>query len=195
VTARSAKQPAEKAGASTKRSRAPKAAQVEEATVDAVVSAIPDVVEVAQSDLTARIERIVVFSLEGQRYALPIDVVQEIQQIVALSEIPDDSGGVVGVINLRGAVVPVMDLRRLLGLPVREYDLQTPMVFVRSPRGLVALIVDQVEDVVEVPEGGIQPPSEVFALADRLLGICRLDSGPVFVFSIERLIPAREGRR
>jgi purine-binding chemotaxis protein CheW len=138
-------------------------------------------------------DRILLFALDGQHYGLPIAVVQEIQQMVALSQIPDDEGAVVGVINLRGAVVPVMDLRRMLGLPPRVYGLQTPMVFVRTPQGVVSLVVDEVEDVVEVPPDCMQPTSEVFALADRLLGVCRLDVGPVFVLDIERLIPA--GRR
>jgi purine-binding chemotaxis protein CheW len=141
-------------------------------------------------------ERLVVFTVESQRYALPIDVVQEIQQIVALSEIPDDSGSVVGVINLRGQVVPVMDIRRLLHMPDREYGLQTPMVFTRTPRGLAAVIVDEVEDVVEVPEGSMQPASANYALADKLLGVCRLDERLVFVFDIDRLVPsARKGGR
>ena len=50
-------------------------------------------------------------------------------------------------------------------------------------------MVDEVEDVVEVPGGSMQAPSDVFALADRLVGVCRLDSGPVFVLDIERLVP------
>jgi purine-binding chemotaxis protein CheW len=140
--------------------------------------------------------RLVVFGVEGQRYALPIESVQEIQQIVALSEIPDDSGAVVGVINLRGAVVPAMDIRRLLGLPERAYDLQTPMVFTRTPRGIVALIVDEVEDVVEVAAGSMHEASASFDLADKLLGVCRLEDRLVFVFDVARLVPApRSGRR
>jgi purine-binding chemotaxis protein CheW len=139
-------------------------------------------------------DRLVVFGLEGQRYALPLEAVQEIQQIVAFSEIPDGSTSVVGVINLRGDVVPAVDLRLVVGMPVREYDLQTPMVIARTGRGLVAFMVDTVEDVVEVSGADIQPPSPVYALADRLLGVCRLDDGIVFVFDVDTLLPARGGR-
>lgn len=143
------------------------------------------------ADGLAGLDRILLFVIDEQRYGLSIDVVQEIQQIVAMSEIPDDSGAVVGVINVRGVVVPVMDLRRMLGIGPKAYDLQTPMVFTRTPRGLLALVVDEVADVVEVPPGSVQPPSGVLALADRLLGVCQLESGPVFVLDIERLVPAR----
>jgi purine-binding chemotaxis protein CheW len=136
------------------------------------------------------IERIIVFSMDGQRYALPIDVVQEIQQIVALSEIPDHQAAVVGVINVRGQVVPVVDLRLLVGMPAKEYGLQTPMLFVRTAKGLVALIVDEVEDVIEVPPNSSQAPSRMYALADKLLSVVRLDTDLVFVFDIDRLVPA-----
>jgi purine-binding chemotaxis protein CheW len=157
-------------------------------------SVAPEDAPVTEPDLIAP-ERLVVFAVDTQRYALPIEAVQEIQQIVALSEIPDDSGSVVGVINLRGDVVPAMDIRRLLGLPSRDYDLQTPMVFTRTPRGLVALIVDEVEDVVEVPQGSMQRASSNYELADKLLGICRLEDSLVFVFDIDRLVPSSRGGR
>jgi purine-binding chemotaxis protein CheW len=150
--------------------------------------------EPPEVDVVEGFDRILLFSVDGQRYGLPIGAVQEIQQIVALSEIPDDGGGVVGVINLRGAMVPVMDLRLMLGVAQKEYHLQTPMVFTRTPRGLVALVVDEVADVVEVPAGALQAPSGVLALADRLVGVCHLESGPVFVLDIEQLVPARVAR-
>ena len=136
------------------------------------------------------IERMVVFSMEGQRYGLPIAVVQEIQQIVALSEIPDHQAAVVGVINVRGQVVPAVDLRLLVGMPAKEYGLQTPMLFVRTAKGLVALIVDEVEDVIEVPPDSSQAPSHMYTLADKLLSVVRLDTDLVFVFDIDRLVPA-----
>lgn len=133
--------------------------------------------------------RIVVFALDAQRYALPIDVVQEIQQIVAISQIPDASPSIVGVINLRGQIVPVVDLRALLGLGAASYGLQTPMILTKTSCGLVALIVDEVEDVVEVASGSMQQASNVYALAERLLGVCRLEDGLVFVFDIDALVP------
>jgi purine-binding chemotaxis protein CheW len=140
-------------------------------------------------DGSCALGRIIVFRLESQRYALPIEVVQEIQQIVAFSDLPDSSPAVVGVINLRGQVVPAVDLRLLVGLPAIAYGLQTPMVFVRTSRGVVSLIVDEVEDVVEVPAGSTQAPSKMSALADRLLCVVRLDTDLIFVFDIDRLVP------
>jgi purine-binding chemotaxis protein CheW len=183
---------AKKASRGTKKS-APDAEPAPEIgrPVEATAEAQPVPADETGGDGPAVLEpgRIVVFRVEGQRYALPIDAVQEIQQIVAMSEVPDASAAVLGVINLRGTIVPALDLRALVGLEPKAYGLQTPMVFTRTAQGLVALVVDEVEDVVEVPTGMIQPASGVYALAERLSGVCRLEGGLVFVFDVDALVP------
>jgi purine-binding chemotaxis protein CheW len=166
------------------RAKAPARGRTAAPQADAVVWEAPD------------FGRLVVFGLDGQRYALPLDAVQEIQQIVAFSDVPDASSSVVGLVNLRGEVVPAVDLRRVVGMPSRAYDLQTPMIIARTGQGLVAFVVDSVEDVVEVSVTDVQPPSSVYELADRLRGVCRLEDGIVFVFDVETLVPgARAGRK
>ncbi|MDP2234144.1 MAG: chemotaxis protein CheW [Actinomycetota bacterium] len=134
------------------------------------------------------IEQMVAFHLGGQRYALPIGSVQEIQQIVALSEAHGGSDAVIGMINLRGSVIPAIDMRALLGLPHLEYRLDTPMIICRLGTGFVALVVDEVEDVLDVPVGGLSAPPKLHALGDRMIGVCHLDTELVFLLSIEKLI-------
>lgn len=136
------------------------------------------------------IDRAVAFRLMGQLYGLPIDVVQEIQQLAELLPLPDDDPALVGLIELRGAVVPVLDLRALVGLEKAPYRLETPMVFCRAGEHAVCLIVDSVEDVVDLPSDGLQPPSGVYTLADRMLGTVKLDQGVLMLLDIERLVPA-----
>ena len=87
-----------------------------------------DAEETAAVDTCDMIERVVAFFLGGQRYALPIERVREIQQIVAFSEVPAGGAGVVGMVNLRGLVIPAIDMRRLVGLEPRAYTLETPMI-------------------------------------------------------------------
>ncbi len=132
--------------------------------------------------------RMVAFHLADQRYGFPIESVQEIQQIVALAQIPDETGVVLGLINLRGSVVPAIDLRLLLGMQPIERTLETPMVICRSASGLVAFIVDGVDDVTELPEGCLQPPPQMHSLSGRMLGVCRLEEGMVFLFDVDRIL-------
>jgi purine-binding chemotaxis protein CheW len=132
---------------------------------------------------------LVVFRLDSQRYGLPLARVQEIQQIVALAEIPDASSSVVGMVNLRGSMLPAIDLRTRLGLTAAPWGLQTPMVFCRASGGVVAFIVDEVEDVIEVSAAAMQPPSRIYELADMLLGVAMPDNEPVLVLDVDRVIP------
>lgn len=142
----------------------------------------------AETVAVPEVREAVVFVLAHQRYALPIDAVQEIQQIVAMSEVPGATPGLVGMIDLRGQVIPVVDARLLLGMERAPYALQTPMVIARAGSTLVALIVDEVEDVVTLPPGSIQDAGDVYEFADRLLGVCRLENGFVFLLDPARLI-------
>ncbi|MDP2182807.1 MAG: chemotaxis protein CheW [Actinomycetota bacterium] len=139
------------------------------------------------------IERIVAFHLAGQRYALPMEVVQEIQQIVAFSEVPSQGGPVVGMVNLRGVVIPAVDMRALIGMPREGYTLETPMVIARTDDGLVALIVDSVDDVIQVPDGCLQPVSPMHSLADRMLGVCQIAGDLVYLLDIARIVALDTG--
>lgn len=149
----------------------------------------PEAPSVEDAPLTVPFDQIVVFYLDGQRYALPIDRVQEIQQIVALKEVPDPASAVLGMIDLRGAVVPVIDLRALLGLPREELGLDTPMVICEAGGQLLALVVDEVQDVVALPAGCLRRPSSIHSLADRMIGVCRMDDDLVFLLDIDALFP------
>jgi len=139
--------------------------------------------------MTTTVGRIVVFRLVDQLYALPIESVQEIQQIVELTPVPDSAAALVGMIDVRGRVVPAIDMRALVGLEPGQYSLDTPMILCRAHGRLVALIVDEVDDVILLPEGCMQRPSKLYALADRMIGICRLDIGLVIVLDPDRLVP------
>jgi purine-binding chemotaxis protein CheW len=135
------------------------------------------------------VDRALTFRLDDQLYGLPIEYVQEIQQLVELMPLPDSAPALVGLLDVRGIVVPAVDLRVLVGMEPKEYTLETPMIFCRVHGRLVCLIVDAVEDVVEIPEGSVQPPSNLYALADRMRGVCRLAEGLVLLFDPERLVP------
>jgi len=136
------------------------------------------------------VEQAVVFRLGAQRYGIPIDRVNEIQRIVAFSDVPADGLGVVGMINLRGEVIPALDVRRLVGMEDRRYTLETPMVITRSGAHVVALIVDEVEDVVRLPDGCLQAASPMHALSSKMIGVCRLDDGLVYLLDVDQLLAA-----
>lgn len=139
------------------------------------------------------IQRVVAFYLADQRYAMPIERVQEIQQIVAFSEVPGGGGGVVGMVNLRGNVIPAVDLRRIVGLPPQEYTLETPMIICRISGQFIAIVVDEVQDVIELPEGCLQDPPSIHALASKMLGVARMMDGLIYVLDLDALLGSTLG--
>lgn len=134
------------------------------------------------------VERVVAFFLDGQRYAVPIDRVQEIQQIVAFSDVPSGSTSVIGMVNLRGEVIPAVDARQLVGLQPAEYRLETPMVICKVRDQMVALVVDEVQDVIELPEGCLQAPPRMHAISTKMMGVCRLSDGLVYLLDLDLLL-------
>ncbi|MDZ4169873.1 MAG: chemotaxis protein CheW [Coriobacteriia bacterium] len=134
------------------------------------------------------VDRVITFYLDSQRYALPIDRVQEIQQIVAFSEVPSGGSGVVGMVNLRGHVIPAVDLRQVVGLGPKEYDLETPMIICRIKGQLVALVVDEVQDVLELPDGCLQAAPPMHSLSSKMLGVARMSDGLIYLFDLDPLL-------
>jgi len=139
------------------------------------------------------VERVVAFFLGGQRYALPIERVREIQQIVAFSEVPAGGVGVVGMVNLRGTVIPAIDMRRLVGLEPRAYTLETPRVIAEVQGEPVAMVVDEVQDVFELPPDCLQSAPALHQLSSKMIGVARLADGLVYVLDLDRLLGASFG--
>lgn len=161
--------------------------QVVDVTADEGLEALVDTQTTVEPSL-ADIDRMVVFHLADQRYAIPISAVQEIQQIVALAEVPSGFDAVIGMINLRGRVIPAFDMRLLIGLPVQEYHVDTPMIICKAGDQLIAVVVDEVEDVVVLPEGCLSAPPRMHALSGRMIAVCRLGMDLIYLLDIEKLM-------
>ena len=107
-------------------------------------------------------ERLVItFTLGAEQFAIPIDPVQEIIRLVALTKLPRLPEVFEGVINLRGRVIPVMDVRVRFGMEPRAFDDRTCIVVVNLAETAVGLIVDTVNEVLNIPASEISPPPRI----------------------------------
>lgn len=145
--------------------------------------------EVPWANVARTVDRVVVFSLDGQRYALPIENVQEIQQVVEFTPVPDAHPALLGMVDVRGVVTPAVDMGVLLGLGPRRIALDTPMLLFLSSGRLVAAVVDEVDDVFEVAPTSMQAPSDLYSLKDRMIGVCKIGDDLVIVLDPDRLVP------
>lgn len=125
--------------------------------------------------------QVVVFTLGNETYGLPVGQVREVLRLQPITPLPTAPPFVPGMIQLRGRMIAVVDLRRRFQMPSasEEGKQASRIVVVRLPRSFVGLIVDGVQEVLTLPAGAIQPVPEAVPIAlgrQYLLGIGRMEA-------------------
>lgn len=143
----------------------------------------------------SRVLSLVVFILDGQRYALPLGSVEKVLPMVEVSPLPKAPAIALGVINLHGAVVPVLDLRRRLGLPPHAYGPTAHLLVTTTPGRRLALPVDEVLGVTQITAEAVIPPEALLPAMDQLAGIVALPDGLLFIHDLQRFLSLDEERR
>lgn len=139
-------------------------------------------------------EQYVSFMLGGEEYGAEITRVQEIKGWDTVTRVPSTASYVLGVVNLRGAIVPVIDLRMRFGLERVAFDSTTVIIVMRvaAERGerIVGMVVDSVSEVHRIAADSIQPPPAFMGAIDQVLikGIADVDSKLVILLDIEKLV-------
>ena len=138
--------------------------------------------------------QLVVFELGDESYGVDISRVQDINRMQEITEIPHAPESVVGVINLRGRVIPGIDLRKRFGLPEALHTKDTRIVVVHLDGNLIGVIVDAVSQVLRIPADIVEPPSPVLAGVDSryLRGIAKLDDRLVILLDLDFVLSRRE---
>ena len=141
-------------------------------------------------------EQYLSFMLAGEEYGADIQRVQEIKCWDTVTRVPYSPNYLLGVINLRGSIVPVIDLRMRFGLPQVAHDATTVIIVVHVPgeRGqrTVGMVVDAVSDVYNVQRDNILPPPDVLGSVDKMFvkGLANQEGKLLILLDIERLVQA-----
>ncbi len=138
--------------------------------------------------------RLVVFSIEGQRYALPLSAAERVLPMVAVSPLPQAPAVALGVVNLHGKIVPVLDIRRRFDLPPRDYGLSAHLLLARTSQRALALPVDEVLGVQEVAADAVTPPDAVLPGIGHVAGIVTLADGLLFIHDLDAFLSLDEER-
>jgi purine-binding chemotaxis protein CheW len=134
--------------------------------------------------------QVVVLRVQGGDYAVPIHRVQEIVRVPEITRVPHAQPGVEGVINLRGRVLPVVDLAARLALGITARDRSSRVVVVDGGSGSIGLLVDGVSEVLRVSAADVSPPS-VTATGDgvtSVLGVAKLGDRLVLLLDLDAAI-------
>lgn len=130
------------------------------------------------------------FRLGSEGYGVDILEVQEIRAYSPVTPVPKSPPHVRGVMNLRGAVIPVLDLRALLGLPDAASTVQPVIVVVHVAQRVVGLVVDAVDDVVTVEPDQVQPVPEYSqsSTSRAITGVAQVASGLTVLLDLAALL-------
>jgi purine-binding chemotaxis protein CheW len=140
--------------------------------------------------------QLVVFQLSAEFYGVEIARVHEIIRLQTVTRVPRAPAFVEGVINLRGKVIPVVDLRRRFGLPTADHTRASRIVVVELGDQVVGVVVDGVSEVLRVNGATVEPPSPVVAGVDSeyIHGIAKLDERLVILLDLDRVLAQNERR-
>ncbi|MEK4406905.1 chemotaxis protein CheW [Sporosarcina sp. resist] len=134
--------------------------------------------------------KVIVFQLLDMEYAIGVDIVQSIEKVLSITRVPKTPAYVKGVINLRGIVTPIVDLRERFGLTSKEMDDSTRIIIVTLDEYDVGLIVDAANDVLDIPVNAIEPQPEVVGSieSDFISGVAKVDKHLLVMLNLDKVL-------
>jgi purine-binding chemotaxis protein CheW len=147
-----------------------------------------------QFTVTADTQQYLTFTLGAEEYGVPILTVQEIKGYVPATPIPRTPAYIKGVMDLRGVIMPVLDLRVKFGLPSAAYDQFTVIIVVKVKSKVMGLVVDTVSDVLSIKNGEVQAAPEFGGQVDTrfIQGLAKAGDKLVVLLDLERVLSEEE---
>lgn len=161
-------------------------------TPDATAAAPRSATDAATDAGSGEQLQLVTFEINGEEYAFDILAVQEINRMLELTRVPQSPPEVEGVINLRGRIIPVLDLRTRFGMPPLERSEQNRIVVVEVRGRVIGFIVDRVHEVLRIDSSIVDTAPEMVTSVstDFIDGVGKLDDRLLILLNLRRLISA-----
>lgn len=136
------------------------------------------------------IVQLVGFILGNEGYGVDIQKVQEINRILEITRVPRTPEFVMGVINLRGNVIPVINLRQRFGLPLKDNDKNVRIIIIEVQNKIIGILVDAVSEVLRIPASTIEPPPDIVAGVDSkyIKGVGKLQDRLLILLDLDKIL-------
>ena len=139
------------------------------------------------------LKQIISFKIGDEEYGLEILKVKEVIRIKEITRLPKAPDFVRGVINLRGDVIPIIDLRKKFGLPEEMYADNTRVIVVEVEGKLMGIVVDSVSHVIRIDESQIDKPPLLSGMSrEYIMGVVKLDKRLIVLLNIDRILTTEE---
>lgn len=138
--------------------------------------------------------QLVTFTISNEEFGVDILKVQEIIRTMEITKVPRAPEFVEGVINLRGKVIPIIDLRRRFGMESLQHGSQTRIVVIELKNMIVGFVVDSVSEVLRIPADTVVPPPAVVSGVDSefISGVGKLEDRLLILIDLEKLLSSEE---
>jgi purine-binding chemotaxis protein CheW len=138
--------------------------------------------------------QLVSFTIGQEEFGLGIQSIQEINRMVDITRVPNSPEFVSGVINLRGKVIPIIDLRKRFGFPPKESDRNTRIIVVELGDMVVGFVVDAVSEVLRIPKNITEPPPPIVAGigSEYITAVAKLENRLLILLDLERILQDKE---
>lgn len=133
---------------------------------------------------------LILFDLDEQRYGLELGQVQRVVRVVAITPVPGGPAAMLGLLNLEGTIIPVMNTRRMLHLPERELRLSDQLLVVHTSGRLVALLVDAVQGISDGREWDEIPLDTIISTDGLIRGVLRGHGELIFIQDVQAFLSA-----
>jgi len=143
-----------------------------------------------------RILQLVTFKVDNEEFAVDILKVQEINKMITITRIPNAPPFVEGVINLRGKIIPIVDLRKRLGFEGKSYDKSTRIIVIELDGMVLGFIVDSVSEVLRISDSTVEPPPSLVAgvESDYIEGVGKLDNRLLILLELKKVFSGADRR-
>jgi purine-binding chemotaxis protein CheW len=138
--------------------------------------------------------QLVSFNIGSEEFGIDILKVQEIIRLITITKVPNSPAFVEGVVNLRGRVIPVIDLRIKLGLARKEHNNNTRIIVVDINDTTIGFIVDAVNEVLRIPANITEPPPQIVAGIDSdfITAVGKLEDRLLILLDLEKILVSKE---
>jgi len=143
---------------------------------------------------TDEVVQLVSFNIGDEEFGVDILKVQEINRMVEITRVPNSPDYVEGVINLRGKVIPIIYMRKRLGMPAKPLDKDTRIIVVEIDKKVIGFIVDSVNEVLRINKSITEPPPSMVAGIDSdfITAIAKLEDRLLILLDLEKILTKSE---
>jgi purine-binding chemotaxis protein CheW len=143
---------------------------------------------------TTTLMKVIVFQIGNEEYAVSVDQVGSIERVQSITRVPQTTNFVKGIINLRGVIIPVIDLRIRFGMEEIDHTESTRIIIIHLNDIEVGLIVDVANDVLDLPEDTIESAPEVIGTVnvDYISGVAKHEKRLLILLDLQKVLATEE---